>query len=48
MKKEFHVYADKAATQAVLDIKIHKLMEMTEVWDVTDSNSQTNSRFDTC
>ncbi|MGD0283982.1 MAG: hypothetical protein ABSB12_00055 [Candidatus Saccharimonadales bacterium] len=40
LKKEFHVYADEAGSQEVLEIKIHKLMELTEVWDVIDPNGQ--------
>lgn len=40
LKKEFHVYADEVGSQEVLEIKIHKLMELTEVWDVIDPNGQ--------
>ncbi|MFI5240728.1 MAG: hypothetical protein ACHQUB_03405 [Candidatus Saccharimonadia bacterium] len=39
LKKEFHVYTDEAGSNEVLNIKIHKLIEMAETWDVSEPNS---------
>lgn len=41
LKKEFRVYTDEANTQEVLDIKIHKVLELTEKWDVSEAGGTT-------
>src|ERR1700722_9406845 len=42
MKKEFHIYTDEACTQEVLQIKIHKLIEFADTWDVSESDDKTS------